>query len=646
MRKTRQTMEIITSRSKMTKIVRSLTAVVLAIASNTAVAQTDTITCAVAPAQKMQVCEGWGASICWWGNMCGRWSDATVDKMIDWLVSPDGLNMNIFRYNIGGGDDPHNAHCTPHHMGKGKGLRAEMEGFQDFPGGPYIWERDSAQRRIMLKIKEKRPDAIFEAFSNSAPWWMTFSGCVGGNVNATDDNLKPEYYEAFAHYLVDVCVHYKEKYGIEFRTLDPFNEPNTNYWPANGSQEGCHFSAKAQADFLKILHPILKASGLNTVISASDETSVATAVKTLQTLQEEGVDSLVDQWNTHTYINNNRSRSQFGSLARSTKKPVWMSEVGCSGKGIGGNLNVSRTMFKDIHYIVPTAWIDWQYHEEKGDQWCLVNGVYEAEHEMGKTKNYYVRQNVTRYIRQGYFFIPSTSENTLAAVSPHLDTLVVSVINNNDNVGVQRIDMPFTIPASSAKSFVTTPTDDCAKAKGLVKVQKDHSLVVSLPARSIVTVVLPVKVNEQERTPKAGGIYLIQPQSNIEMALSVVDNNVALAKADIHAPAQRWTLEESPRHDGKMILRNGDGAILSYDRRTGDYFLIAHKGITPNYTQAFSILPVEDYFYRISYGTKAFDLQGNGLSEGTKVGMYEYGDSPVADTRQWRFLKVTSKSGI
>jgi hypothetical protein len=49
----------------------------------------------------------------------------------------------------------------------------------------------------MLKIKAKRPDAIFEAFSNSPPYWMTFSGCAGGNVDPMQDNLKPEYYEAF-----------------------------------------------------------------------------------------------------------------------------------------------------------------------------------------------------------------------------------------------------------------------------------------------------------------------------------------------------------------------------------------------------------------------------------------------------------------
>ncbi len=617
-----------------------LAAVIFAGVSDIITAQTDTATCVVASAQKMQVCEGWGASICWWGNMCGKWPDATVDKMIDWLVSPNGLNMNVFRYNIGGGDDPHNTHCTHHHMGKGKGLRAEMEGFQDFPGGPYIWERDSAQRRIMLKIKEKRPDAIFEAFSNSAPWWMTYSGCVGGNVNAVDDNLRPECYEAFANYLVDVCVHYKERYGIEFRTLEPFNEPNTSYWPANGSQEGCHFSAEAQADFLRVLHPILKASGLKTVISASDETSVATAVKTLQHLQDDGAGNLVGQWNTHTYINDNRSRSQFGSLARTTKKAVWMSEVGSGGKGIEGNLNLSRTMFKDIHYILPTAWIDWQYHEEKGDQWCLVNCEYHEEDKLQKTKNYYVRQNVTRHIRQGYFFVPTTSENILAAVSPQSDTLVVSVINNTDCERAQRINMPFTSLSSSAKAFQTSLTMDCGKANELVKLQTDSSFALAIPPRSIVTVVAPVDVTVQGRTPRAGDTYLIQPQSNIEMAMSVENGKVVLAGADLYDAAQRWTLEESRRGDGRMLLKNGNGEIISYNHRTGDYLLMAHKGIAPVYAQAFRILPVEDFFYRISYGAKACDLQGNALEAGAKVGMYEYGGSPTADTRHWRFLKV------
>lgn len=237
--------------------------------------------------------EGWGVSLCWWANMCGKWDEEKVDELVDWLVSPNGLNFNIFRYNIGGGEDPLNRNCDLHHMGRGKGLRAEMEGFKDSTNGDYIWTRDLAQRRIMLKIKQKRPDAIFEAFSNSCPYYMTYSGCVGGNDDPNKDNLRPEYYEEFAHYLVDVCKHYKDVYGIEFKTLDPFNEPMTDYWNRNGSQEGCHFDFESQIAFLRVLSPILKASGLKTVISASDETEVATSAKGIKAYQEAGVLDLV-----------------------------------------------------------------------------------------------------------------------------------------------------------------------------------------------------------------------------------------------------------------------------------------------------------------------------------------------------------------
>ena len=126
--------------------------------------------------QVAQHWDGWGVSLCWWAGQCGKWDEGKVDEIIDWLVSPDGLNYSHFRYNIGGGDDSQNRNCELHHMGKGKGLRAEMEGFKDFTGDQYHWERDSAQRRIMLKIREKRPDAVFEAFSNSCPYYIRVIG--------------------------------------------------------------------------------------------------------------------------------------------------------------------------------------------------------------------------------------------------------------------------------------------------------------------------------------------------------------------------------------------------------------------------------------------------------------------------------------
>lgn len=103
---------------------------------------------------------------------------------------------------------------------------------------------------------------------------MTYSGCAAGNEDPLKDNLKPEYYEMFCDYLLDVCKHYKTTYQIDFKTLEPFNESFSDYWYAEGSQEGCHFEPESQMKIIRMLYPKLKATGLNTLLSASDETNL------------------------------------------------------------------------------------------------------------------------------------------------------------------------------------------------------------------------------------------------------------------------------------------------------------------------------------------------------------------------------------
>ncbi len=402
------------------------------------------------------------------------------------MVSPDGLNYSHFRYNIGGGDDPENRNCDLHHMGKGKGLRAEMEGFKDFTGDRYHWERDSAQRRIMLKIREKRPDAVFEAFSNSCPYYMTYSGCVGGNKDGGKDNLKPEYYEEFAHYLVDVCKHYKEAYGIEFKTLEPFNESATNYWYQNGSQEGCHFDYSSQIAFLRVLAPILQASGLSTIISASDETSVEHSIRAFRAYQEAGVLSLVGQWNTHTYQGDNRQRMRLSSLVHEANLPFWMSETGSGGRGIEGNLKLAQRLFDDVRYLKPEAWFDWQYMEEWGDQWCLINGSFRRQFYQ-KVKNYYIRQHCSRFIKHGYDILYTDCPQTLAATNASRDTLILVLLNEGDetthNIQIQNSKF------KKAKVYRTSATENLAEIKDGFTL-KNHNLSIVLPKQSITTLVI------------------------------------------------------------------------------------------------------------------------------------------------------------
>lgn len=439
------------------------------------------------PARRYQTLEGWGSSLCWWAAQVGNWDDKKVDEIVDIITSPDQLNMNIFRYNIGGGDDP--AHADGH-MVKGKGKRAEMEGFKASPTAPYNWSADKGQRAILLKIKEKRPDAIFEAFSNSPPYWMTYSGCSAGNVNPLDDNLKPEYYDLFCDYLIDVCKHYKTEYNIDFKTLEPFNESYSNYWYANGSQEGCHFKPETQMTIIRQLYPKLKASGLHTILSASDETNLNQFLTVQKTyLQAGDILDKLGQLNTHTYSGNNTERKEVRELIQQTGKPFWQSETGPSGgSGYESNLLLTKKLFDDIRIMQPQAWLDWQLMEENNDVWCLFQGNFKTG-EYKAVKNLYVRMQITRFFKQGSIFVESNNEDALAAIDPTGKKLVVAILNTSASERSFQIE---TGRNSKKQAHIdcwrTSTTEDCVQLPTIRK--NSTNITYTCPAKSITTFVI------------------------------------------------------------------------------------------------------------------------------------------------------------
>lgn len=589
----------------------------------------------VVPGARRHQFEGWGVSLCWWANMCGKWSDDKIDKIIDWLVSPAGLNYNIFRYNIGGGDDPSHAGCREHHMRDGKGERAEMEGFKDSSSGPYIWSRDEAQRKIMLKIKEKRPDAIFEAFSNSAPYYMTYSGCVGGNHDRGADNLRPECYGEFADYLIEVCRHYKEEYGIEFRTLEPFNEPMTNYWYAGGEQEGCHFGIESQINFLKVLVPKLRQSGLSTTVAVSDETDVSQSVRDFIACRNAGVLDMIGQWNTHSYAADDFSRAKLSALCNDASMRLWMSEVGADGSGIRGNLDLARRLVDDIRFMMPSAWIDWQYIEENNDQWGLVMTDDYHNGDAWHTKHYFVRAQFSRFIEPGSTVITSLNPNTLAALSPGGDRLVIVALNTSAVGITHKVDLSaFEEVKSSVCAYITDPSRDTAWFGDYEL--RGNTLKFTLPPTSVATLIVPVTTRQLSGEINPEATYLICPRTASDVVVTADYDGVRLKPTDM-SQSQQWKITRS----GDLYkFTNLDGSILT-EADVSNYYLDRENYETGR--QVFRINRIDPVHCYISNadGSRAFDLEGESSAADTRLGLWRYDDTSDAPVhRQWSLIEL------
>ena len=448
------------------------------VACGTVHAQTKVV---VDPGKKYQLFEGWGTSLCWWAELVGAWNEANRDQFLGALADPDtGLGYNIFRYNIGGGDQPGHDHLT---KGDGGG---KVPGYKPTEKGDFDWTADPAQRGVALRLNKVVKDPIFEAFSNSPPWWMTKSGCVSGS-NDGSDNLKEDYFDDFADYLSEVALHFKTDWGLTFRTVEPFNEPSAGWWKSNGGQEGCGFKNN-QSKMIVELGKALKKKGLfpATSVSAADETSIKQAHDQLGNYTSEAL-SYLGQVNTHSYSDGSY-RKQLYNRAFGLNKRLWQSETGPLSKSGDEHIALwmANVIIQDLRDMKAEAWVDWQI-ADPAENWRSIKADHKKQ-TFSYMPRYYMHAAFSRYIRPGSRIIDSDNGNTVAALRP--DGALVIVVRNSgssdvkynfdltkfDKIGTSAKVVRFELPGS------LTPQSDIAVA--------NKSLSMTAKSNTVTTMVI------------------------------------------------------------------------------------------------------------------------------------------------------------
>lgn len=347
--------------------------------------------------------EGWGTSLCWWANRIG-YNAKLTDEAANAFFGDNGLEMNIGRYNVGGGDNVgteddgseywHKAHivrsdsAVPGYATDVTKIDTSKKTIEEYKSEftrvdeecgyawNYDWNADKNQMNVLIAAaKASGEDFIAEAFSNSPPYFMTESGCSSGNTNSSVDNLRKDSYNAFAAYMSDVIVHWAKEGVIDFQSTTPMNEPDTNYWGANSNkQEGCHFDpGRSQSEiivaFAKELRAQIAASDNdnvkaleNIIFSASDETSIDSAITNYGSLSN-AAKNVVTRIDTHTYSGS--KREELRKTAEAAGENLWMSEVdgaytaGTDAGEMTAALGLAQRIMTDLKGLKSSAWILW-----------------------------------------------------------------------------------------------------------------------------------------------------------------------------------------------------------------------------------------------------------------------------------------------
>ncbi|MDH4390827.1 MAG: RICIN domain-containing protein [Aquabacterium sp.] len=469
-------------------------ALVMACAWPWALAQAQTTsTVRIDPSDRRATWEGFGAGLSWWAHAAGGTPyQATYTNMFFGMAPVEfrtptrtftalGLGLNLVRYNVGGGGLPGDSpsgyrdqrpplNVQPWHK--------DIDGywrdwFSADPTSPsWDWTRDARQRAVLDTL---RTQGVTVEFVSHAPmWWMMDSrSSAGGNLQAWNRR-------DHARHLATVAQQARTRWGVDVKSVTPFNEPLAGWWNYPVIQEGANIPIDVQAETLGYLREELNARGLADVtIAASDENTITQARAGYQGLLNRNVAvngrtvsaaSLVGKLNVHGYngLEPWRDDAARRSLRRTVgDKRLWMTEY---GDGEGSGLFLAQSIVADINQLGASGWLYWQPLEPYS-AWGLVNGQYQAPaDETSPTRaqplwmytKYHVFAQFTRFLRPGYKIIGSTDGRTVVAHDAVGRKLVLITLNEGPARTI-RYDLSRFASVGTAAATVTTTTFDGAR---------------------------------------------------------------------------------------------------------------------------------------------------------------------------------------
>lgn len=381
-----------------------------------------------------QTLGGFGASSAWIYQELGLPQyEEQANRAIDMLYGDDGLELNIFRYNIGGGSaDAALDSVWPYNSGAiDSARRAESffiaenydapedflkEENYDFDG------RDVAVQGMLKRALDTGNITRVVFFANSPHYLMTLSGVCTGEYEY-QNNLNPDFYDEYSEYLL-ICVKgLYDKYLADMPQVEvlisPVNEPQWKWGGEGSTQEGCHYDADVLAAFYDVFFEKLDEFNLENGTSFKADVFESGNYKFylidddirnyLEEMSKYDYFERIEEISVHAYgaEDSKAHRRRFASFMDKNYPNIAVTSTEfCELQGgefntIESGMLLAKVVLRDLTMINATQWSWWLSVAKGGYNDGLVYWNQEREPDIWVLKRYYTFGQMTKFLEEG-----------------------------------------------------------------------------------------------------------------------------------------------------------------------------------------------------------------------------------------------------
>ncbi len=443
---------------------------------------------------------GFGASAAWWAQGAGN--SQYADEIAKALYSEDGLALNIYRYNVGGGEAD-----NPDKRVWGSRATESFYYFNEVTGEyEYDFTRDAAAQTMLDKCLAYGCIDTVVLFANSPHYSMTASGSAAGSYSDNTSNLPAENYEAYADYFITITKYFIEK-GVPVKYISPVNEPQWSWGGGWVGQEGCHYEPEEVVELFRVFAKKIKASGLDVQLMGPESGEIGEITETYFELlyNDSEIREVLGSLAYHSYWSdgNRWGKENFGTLIDEKYSDInvdmteWC-ELPCSHdiNDFSNAVYMAKVIAEDLGLTHPDSWSSWvgvnNYGiNENGEM--ISDGLLVADDnftELYTAARYYAMAHFSKYITPGSVGVYSNHSRllgsdidlgdvqTCAYRTPEGKTVLV-IVNSGDsyNVATNKLFGNMEVVTSTADAQLKTVYSGNAK------------LFVEIPANSITTII-------------------------------------------------------------------------------------------------------------------------------------------------------------